>query len=41
MLENQPKDDKMDAAYIKKNQANTRENNREKDPAVGHRRVRE
>jgi len=33
MLENQPKDDKMDAPYIKKNQINTSENNRGKDPA--------
>jgi hypothetical protein len=30
MLENQHKDDEMDAAYSKKNQANTRENKRGK-----------
>ena len=35
MLENQPKNDKMDAAYSKKNQVNTRENYRGKDPACG------
>jgi len=33
MLENQTKDDKMGAAHVKKNQVNTRENNRGKDPA--------